>query len=78
MFLKGLPAVFREGLPVVLLTDLTTFPVPVTFFVVAMHEQSESTISINPHTFSLFNGQTVFGSSLFHVGKLKFNFPAMR
>jgi len=25
-----------------------------------MHEQSESTISINPHTFSLFNGQTVF------------------
>jgi len=33
--------------------------VPITFFVVGMHEQSESTISINPDTFSLFNGQTV-------------------
>jgi hypothetical protein len=52
MFLKGLPAVFPA--------DLTTFTFPVTFFVVAMHEQSESTISINPHTFSLFNGHTVF------------------
>ena len=41
------------------LAGLTTLTDPVTFFVVAMHEQSESTISINPHTFSLFNGQTV-------------------
>jgi len=60
MFLKGLPAVYPEGLPAVFPADLTTFTVPVTFFVVAMHEQSESTISINPHNFSLFNGQAVF------------------
>ena len=33
---------------------------PVIFFVVALHDQSESTISMNPHTFSLINGRSIF------------------